>query len=298
MPYGTPLGAASLGDDMLLNGRARTVIVIVTVALAGLLGPSGPQAQTPVQEPTETAESAPWYVAGEPITFAGNIYHPAGPRVFFNRYEMIRSGFYEGVPLYTRTTMEPFSVVFVPIGGGMMQPYERRRAGDIAGTAGSTTPTFPIVTPAEQGTADRYAGFLPQAAAPPTRMAISIGDTSRELTEFTPGTGTRQIVTSPPVGTVGGEASVPVPVAPLTLMGPMRTALPPKGLNAIFIDYDDRRWFNSGPAVEFSSTRFTKIGEHHGFAVYSEAGAGKDNTIYVALTARGGDLVTPYSLRQ
>ena len=283
---------------MTCNGRVRTVVV--AAVLAGLLWPSAarPQsAQQPPVEPAETAVDAAWYIGGEPITFAGNIYYPVGPRVFFNRYEMIRSGFYEGVPLYTRTTTEPFSAVFVPVGGGVMHRYERRRAGDIAGTSGSTTSAFPVVMASEQGF-DRSLGVLPQAAAPPTRLAISIGDTSRELTEFAPGTFqgfTAALPPAAPVGTTGNEAPVPVRIAPVTPTGPMQTALRPKGLNGVFIDFNSRRWFNSGPAVEFSSSRFTKIGEHHGFGVYSEAG--KDNTIYVALTASGGELVTPYSVR-
>ena len=278
----------------MFNRRVSTIVV--TAAFAALLWPSAGGAQValqPAPDPVETAEDAPWYVAGEPLVFAGNLYYPAGPRVFFNRYEMIRSGFYEGVPLYTRTTVEPYSVVFVPVGGGVMHPYERRRAGDIAGTSGSTTPTFPIVTPSEQAAL----WVMPQAAAPPTRMAISIGDTSRELTEVTPGTAQRYAAAAAPqntVGTLGNEAAAPavVPLIPL----PMQTALRPKGLNGVFIDFDNRRWFNSGPAVEFSSSRFTRSGDYHGFAVYSEAG--KSDTIYVALTSTSTDLVTPYSIRR
>ena len=275
----------------------RVPLIVVTAAFAAWLWPSAAGAQValqPAPEPAETAEDADWYVAGEPIVFAGNLYYPAGPRVFFNRYEMIRSGFFEGVPLYTRTTLEPFSVVFVPLGGGVMHPYERRRAGDIAGTAGSTTPTFPIVTAAEQATL----WVMPQAAAPPTRMAISIGDTSRELTEVTPGSVRRYAAAPAPqdtIGTLGNEAAVPA-VVPLVPLGPIQTALRPKGLNGVYIDFDKRRWFSSGPAVEFSSSRFTRIGDHHGFAVYSESG--KDNTIYVALTLTSNDLVTPYSVRR
>jgi hypothetical protein len=271
-----------------MNRRARTCIV--ASALAGLLWPGAVLAQVvsrPAPPPIVTAEHTPWYLAGEPITFAGNIYYPAGAQVFFNAYEMVRSGFYEGVPLYVRTTLEPFSVVFVPISGGLMQPYERRRAGDIVGTAGSLTPSFPVVTPAEE---DPYAfPGLVQAMAPPTRTATSLGSTSRELAP---------VLSRPAggVGTGGTEATVPIAVAPSTPPGPMTTALRPKGLNGVFIDFNDRRWFNSGPAVEFSASRFTKIGDHHGFAVYSEAG--KDNTIYVALTAQGGELVTPYALRR
>ena len=279
-----------------MNGRARTFIV--AAALAALLQPFDAPAQIAVQptpQPTVTAENTPWYLAGEPITFAGNIYYPAGPQVFFNRFEMIRSGFYEGVPLYTRTTFEPFSVVFVPVGGGLMQPYERRRAGDVAGTAGSTTPSFPVVTPAEQDT-DRSPGMLPQAAAPPTRVATSIGDTSRELTDVTPGTNQGVRAPAPaPVGTAGRDVTMS-PSSPRGPAGPLRTARRPEGINGVFINYDGRRWFSSGPAVELSSARFTQVGEYEGFPVYAEPG--KDGTIYVAATAGTGGLLAPYSLRR
>lgn len=279
---------------MAMNGRARALLA--AVALMAVLRPSAALAQVtmqPTPEPIVTADNTPWYLAGEPITFAGNIYYPAGPQVFFNRFEMIRSGFYEGVPLYTRTTLEPFSIVFVPIAGGLMQPYERRRAGDVAGTAGSTTPAFPVVTAPEQGL-DRSPGVLPQAPAPPSRVEASIGDTTRELTDVTPGTG--QTLGAPPpapVGTAGRDLATPPPASAPT--GPLSTALRPQGLNGVFINYDSRRWFSSGPAVEFSSSRFVRIGDHEGFSVYTEPG--KTGTIYVAATA-GGELLAPYSVRR
>lgn len=278
-----------------MNGRAR--ILIAAATLAALLRPSEALSQVaaqPTRAPIVTAENSAWYLGGEPITFAGNIYYPAGPQVFFNRYEMIRSGFYEGVPLYTQTTIEPFSLVFVPVGGGLMQPYERRRAGDIAGTAGSTTPAFPIVTPPEEGL-DRSPGLLPQAAAPPSRVATSIGDTSRELTDATPGTG--ETVTAPaptPVGTAGRDVAVRAPSpAPA---GPLRTARRPQGLNGVFVNFDNRRWFSSGPAVEFSSARFVRVGEYEGFPVYAEPG--NAGTIYVDSTAGDRGFLTPYSVRR
>ena len=40
---------------------------------------------------------------------------PPVRRSFFNGNEMVRSGFYRGVPIYTRTTEEPYSKVFVPL---------------------------------------------------------------------------------------------------------------------------------------------------------------------------------------
>ena len=90
--------------------------------------------------------------AGEPIVFAGNYYYPAGPAIHFLANEMVPTGSYRGIQLYSRTTIEPYSVVFVPVAGGLMQPYERRRAGDLAGTTGSSVPSFPVEIPSAFGT--------------------------------------------------------------------------------------------------------------------------------------------------
>ena len=57
---------------------------------------------------------------------------------------MARTGVVDGVPVYENKTLEPWSVVFVPMGGNLMQPYERRRAGPLVGTVGSRMPGQPI----------------------------------------------------------------------------------------------------------------------------------------------------------
>src|SRR5215207_4859897 len=117
----------------------RVLPVLLTIVFAALS--STLNAQIVVQTtalPTVTADNEQWYLHGEPISYAGNLYYPSGAQVYFNSNEMVRSGFYMGVPLYTRTTLEPFSVVFVPLAGGRLQPYERPRTGELTGTAGST----------------------------------------------------------------------------------------------------------------------------------------------------------------
>ena len=77
------------------------------------------------------AETEQWYQSGEPLLYAGNYYYPAGAQVHFNGNEMVRTGFYRGVPLYSRTTIEPFSIVFVPASReASCSRYERRRDGD------------------------------------------------------------------------------------------------------------------------------------------------------------------------
>lgn len=254
------------------NGRARTcallasLIIVPSVALAQV-------AMQPTARPAITAENEAWYLAGEPIMFAGDLYHPAGAEVYFNGNEMVRSGFYLGIPLYTRTYEEPYSRVYVALPGGLMQPYERRRAGEIAGTTGSTAPGYPVSI-AGHYSAETAAGLagIPRAAAPPTHPPFA----------GLPSTAARANVVIPGRRPERGEASG------------FRTASKPEGLNAIFIDYDDSRWFSSGPAVLLEPSRYTRAGDYRGFAVYHERGGAAD-TIYVELAANAAGLITPYS---
>src|SRR5690242_3829383 len=86
--------------------------------------------QLPTPAPRVTAAGSRWLANGDPICYAGDFYYPAGARVFFDGDVMARTGVYNSVPLYEDRTLEPYSIVFVPVGGRLMQPYERRRAGE------------------------------------------------------------------------------------------------------------------------------------------------------------------------
>ena len=121
---------------------AGVVVVLMLLPIAA----AAQMTMRPTPVPIVTAENEYWYLEGEPITFSGSIYYPAGPEIYFIPYEMVRSGEFRGIPLYSRTTIEPFSKVFVPLPGGRMLPYERRRAGDLAGTTGSTAPSGSAAT--------------------------------------------------------------------------------------------------------------------------------------------------------
>src|SRR5712691_6159668 len=136
--------------------------VFVSLLLTSLLAAAAPafaQIQSrPTDAPIVTADNESWYANREPIQFAGDLYYPAGASVFFNGNTMVRSGHYNGVPLYSDTTLEPYSVVYAPLERGVMQPYERLRQGSLAGTTASRTPSFPVRARATSGT-------LPQAAA-------------------------------------------------------------------------------------------------------------------------------------
>lgn len=259
-----------------MNGRAA----IVVGALAGILllsqAASAQMMMQPTPRPIVTAENEPWFQEGIPVIHAGNLYYPAGPRVNFNGNEMVRSGHFQGIPLYSRKTIEPYSVVFVPLTGGWMQPYERRRAGELAETIGSLTPSFPIVRAYEQAGME----FLGEAQAPPSQVG--------EVVDRSPLESARQPAAPiPTVGTTGTENTVP--------LGPLATAQRPQGLNAVFIEYADRRYFADGPAVTFDAKAFRRVGDYHGFSVYQQAG--QDKTLYIPTLGGAPKLVTPYRAR-
>ena len=243
----------------------------------------------PTPQPIVTAENETWYRTGEPVIFAGNLYYQAGPATHFNGDEMVRSGFYRGIPLYSRTTIEPYSVVFVPIGGGTMQPYERRRTGEIAGTSGSTVSSLPVETPSAVGPPPAEAPIL-QAPAPPVVTSQPVVDQFAEPPS--PPAATRPalripVPISPPVGTTGRVANSSVPAA---------TRIRPKAANGIFVEFNSGRWYSSGPPVSLAPGVLTRIGEWYGFPVYVAAGAG-DSTIYIPV-AQGLEVLAPYSKRR
>ena len=228
--------------------------------------------------PAVTAESEGWYLNGDPVMFAGNIYFPTGPLIHFDANQMVRSGDFRGIPLYTLTTIEPYSKVFVPLASGLMKPYERRRAGDIAGTAGSSMPSFPVVNPHDPREEAAVYRPLIQAAAPPM-LSESLYGTAPVQPVAPPA-----IVEPEPIATTG---AAPYPLGPLT------SARKPEGLNGIYIDYGDRRWLLSGAAVELDSTQFRRIGEYRGFPVYRKGD--DERTIYVTVAHNARELLAPYS---
>jgi hypothetical protein len=258
-----------------MRTRAPQLLAIAVMLLALQATGATQVTMRRTPEPIVTAENESWYLAGDAITYAGNIYYPTGPNVFFNPNEMVRSGDYQGVPLYVRTTFEPYSLVYVPLPGRVMKPYERRRSGDMAGTVGSTLPSFPVShTPEEDDQA------LRQAAAPPTQIPQSFPDVIGRPPDFT---------SSPAPAPAATTGTTRPP-------GPMVSARKPEGLDGIFIEFLDRRWFVSGHAQELDPALFTRIGEYEGFAVYRK---GEDQkTIYVAVSKTARELIAPYSARR
>lgn len=252
-----------------MNGTARAILACAIVCLSAATTTAQIHYQ-PTPPPAVTAENEAWYLAGEPVMLGGNIYYPTGPQVHFNGREMVRSGFFHAIPLYTLTTIEHYSKVFVPLSGGLMQPYERRRAGELAGTVGSTAPSFPVERSSE---AAPGAGL--QAAAPPS--LIGRVDPAAPLSADTSGA----------LGTTG-EVAAAEPAAPLP-----RTE--PRANEGIFVDFRGQRWYSAGAAAPIDRARLKRIGEHHDFPVY--AAAGDPGAIYVPVSREADGFLARYSRR-
>ena len=255
--------------------RRSAGLVCVALMLGGSL--SAQVQMRPTDPPLVTAENEPWYLEREPVMHAGQPYYPAGALVFFNRNEMVRSGFHMGVPIFTRTTIEPYSVLYIPVGRGLMQPYERPRTGDLAGTVGSRTPSFPV------GIATSDTASFPQAAAPPVLVAQSVGAIENPATWVS--LRGEPAADAAPIGTTGAPSPSP------EQSSHVRIGDRPSGLNAIYILYHGTRWFSTGETIEVDPSAMERSGDYHGFPVWRGKTPGR---IFVA-TTKTGTIAVPYS---
>lgn len=238
-----------------MNRPALTVLLTLTLALFMGRTAISQVVMRPTPLPTVTAESEPWYLDGQPITYAGALYYPAGPAIFFNPSEMVRSGFYQGIPLYARTTIEPYSIVYVPLAGGRMQPYERPRSGELAGTSGSMPALVP--TPPET---DPAGGYVLQAQGPPSQttqvIPMHVPSTSGTPSHLPP-------ARSPHATGMAGRGGSP------RLPTHTRIGGPPQGTNSIFIEFQNTRWYPTGPADLFDTSGLVLIDKYFGFDVWA-----------------------------
>jgi hypothetical protein len=243
----------------------------------------------PQPAPLVTAENEPWFMLGEPITFNGHYYYPAGARIYFDGYRMVRTGSYRGIPLYADATLEPYSKVFVPLSNGLLQPYERRRDGDLAGSVGSQAPSFPVTTAGEVDVMGLGTTSGVQAPGPPVfdqpadlEFAERMADAARA------GAASADRAARPelPAGAVGTAG----PVAPPRHV--VEAGAKPIGLNEIFIIYQGYRWKSAGMAIPYADERFERIGESRGFPVYAERGRAQAPAVIYVPTRAG--LVAPF----
>jgi hypothetical protein len=211
--------------------------------------------------PDVTAASSEWQISSRPILVQGLVFFPTGETRLFDSSVMMQTGVFEGVPVYSDSTLEPHSVVYVPIGRAAMRAYERRRDGELAGTTGSRTPAFPVAP----------VGLFEQ----PQERAIA--------------TGGRLLASPLPPGSAAPEAAV----SRLTRTR-VESVPRPRATDGIWIEFNGARWYSNGEAVVYSPDRFTRIGEYRGFPVYREKND-KGRSIWVAIVQDGP--LAPYSKR-
>jgi hypothetical protein len=76
------------------------------------------------------------------------------------------------------------------------------------------------------------------------------------------------------VGTTGRIAAAPLP--------PLSSLNPPTGVNGIWVNYDGRRWFLAGKAIDYDAGTLAEVGVYHGWTVYTRNG--DPTTIYIPTT--------------
>src|SRR4030095_549731 len=195
------------------------------------------------------------------------------------------------VPVYADVTLEPHSVVYLPIGRQSMRGYARRREGELAGTTSSRQPGV-------RGEGELAATTGSRMPACPVEVASSITTTPREL---------RPEVLAP-IGTSGTSgAAIPAPAPEVAIEMAERPNVPrpsrtniesipqPRENNGVWLEYAGSRWYSDGPAAVFDPNRFIEIGNYRGFPVYRDKSRGADE-IWVRVVENGP--VAPYSKRR
>lgn len=266
----------------------RTSVLPAVLALV-LVAPLSSEAQVyrhDTEPPSVTAAGAAWQAAGEPVFHAGSFYYPAGATVFFDGRVMVRTGSYEGVPLYSDVTLEPFSIVYVPVSGTLMRPYERKRDGELAGTVGSRTPSFPVGRDGES-----TAGWRSYDSMYPHVAGVSPAPRQRGNRAAAADTVARLEVPFEAVGTVMIAPRAMRPNAQNYGNGILSTSGSDNGL---WISFQDARWFAAGPAVPFDAARFESAGTSNGFPVFRERGSSADR-IFVTIVRNGP--IAPFERR-
>jgi hypothetical protein len=241
--------------------RGRWVVAVLIVVT--LLPKSGRaqvyQFATPA--PQVTATASPWQIDNQPISVQGIVYYPTAFVRPFDGNVMTQVGYFDRVPIYADKTLEPFSIVYVPVARGM-RSYERARVGEMAGTTGSQAPTLPVQPVSAVATEQPVAG----GCVVGTRGAAVPTATDRAL---------------------------PVTVMPRPAATHVETVPRPRATDGVWIRYDGAKWYSDGAAVPFTSDRFTKVGTYRGFPVYRERGNAHE--IWVTVVQDGP--VAPYVKR-
>ncbi len=238
--------------------------------------------------PLVTAANAPWQLSGRPLFYAGSYYYAAGASIHFDGNVMSRTGTIDGVPIYQNVTLEPFSIIYVPIGGGIMRPYERLRQGELAGTVGSRTPSFPIERDIGLSVLFGRPGLHTPALASGDRLTLADrreparGD---QLVQV-PARMLDALIEAAEARDAGPSAAQTSSASTGSAATGVETVRRPQGTSGIWIDFDGARWFAEGAAVTYDAQRFEPAGSHRGFPVYRERAA-QGSRIFVTVVPDG-----------
>jgi hypothetical protein len=213
---------------------------------------------TETPPPIVTAAGAPWQLSRDPIFYAGAFYVPSGPTAFFDGKVMVRTGVYDTVPLYEDATLQPYSVVYVPVGGLLMRPYVRQADDRFSLTRDSE----PLYVPQS----DRGGRLVPDGYA---LVPVGTLGTSGRAVDVSP---------EPPFEAVG--------VVSVTTTNRNATIETGPQLSGAWVEFDGSRWFNAGRAVDYDPARFVPAGEYRGFPVYRERGVTVDR-LFVTVVRDG-----------
>jgi hypothetical protein len=206
-------------------------LVLALILLLPRTAP-GQGMQLRIPAPSVTAATADWQINDEPIVVSGLIYYPTRETRMFDPQDMMQVDVYKNVPVYADVSIEPFTLVFVPLTPDRLRTYERRRDDNPLVISGRGR-----VDPRPVGTAG-VVEVAPQIVVPELRVAES--------------------------------APRPSPASRPTRA--LESIPPPRGANGIWVEYEGRRWYSDGPAVPYSPERFVRAADYHGFAVYRERG--------------------------
>ena len=224
--------------------------------------------------PDVSAASAIWQASGQPIVVGGLTYYPTRGFRMFDGHVMSQTGLFDGVPVYSDTTIEPYSELYVPLGGSRMRVYERRRERELAGTTGSHVPTFPVESPSFAASRERS-------------VEGTVVGTTGERFDRAVGTGGTLIPRVATDSAVLSERARPRRVSIGTTSAPR-----PGVANGVWLEFNGARWYSSGPSVSFSPDRFEPVGEYRGFPVYRDKADGSSE-IWVSVVKDGP--LAPYT---
>jgi hypothetical protein len=220
--------------------------------------------------PDVSAAGAVWQIDSDPIVVGGLTYYPTRGFRLFDGHVMAQTGLFEGVPVYSDMTIEPYSELYVPLGSGRMRVYERRRERELAGTTGSHVPTFPVESP----------------SVPPRNRIIEPVGVETDSAAGAGGT----TVPRP----ASDSTAQPDRARPRVVSIGIPSVTRRDGVNGVWLEFRGARWYSNGPSVSFSPDRFEPIGEYQGFAVYRDKLAATAD-IWVSVVKDGP--LAPYSRR-